>query len=414
MVGRDERGRGRNARRLAASLVLVAAAAGGGLASLTRAHADGPGSGTPWVVTVGDSYISGEAGRWAGNTNMGEQYIDALGPTAYYDNSTNTAELIPRCHRSHSAEAYVGNGINGLDLACSGAQTSTFWDSNNNFKPGLDFYDDGAGDQGQALMLQNFAATHNVKLVAISIGGNNYNFASIVEDCVADFLSSPSWWPNYCNDDSSVTSNFTTSNINAQTAAIKGAILNIATAMSHAGYSTAQYSILVQDYPSPLPNGSGFRYSQSGYTRQSTGGCGFWNNDANWANSTALPDINNSVWNAATQTGIGNLVRLELTSTFNARRLCENTVGLLEEEGLSSWTNAGAVDKTEWINQIRTTSTIGSDYYIQESLHPNYWGQLALRNCLRQAYNGGTPRGGTCTRTSTGLTSLGEPVMTLQ
>ncbi len=28
-------------------------------------------------------------------------------------------------------------------------------------------------------------------------------------------------------------------------------------------------------------------------------------------------------------------------------------------------------------------------------LHPNYWAQLALRNCLTQAYNSGTPKGGT-------------------
>jgi hypothetical protein len=413
MVGRDARGRGRRVRRAAAVLAVVVAGAGGGLASLTPARADGPGVGTPWVVTVGDSYISGEAGRWAGNTNMGEQYIDALGSTAYDDNADNTAEQIPRCHRSHSAEAYIGGGVNGLDLACSGAQTSTFWDSNNNFKPGLDFYDDSAGDQGQALMLQNFAAANNVTMVAISIGGNNYNFASIVEDCVADFLSSPSWWPNYCNDDSSVTSNFTSGNIATQTTAIKNAILNIRQAMLNAGYSDAQYTILVQDYPSPIPNGTGFRYSQSGYTRQSTGGCGFWNADANYANSTMLPDIDNSVFNAATQTGLSNVVRMELSATFNGRRLCENTVGLLEEEGLSSWTNTGAVDETEWINQIRTTSTIGSDYYVQESLHPNYWGQLGLRSCLRRAYNGGTPRGGTCSRTGTGLDGLGEPVMTL-
>ena len=33
------------------------------------ANADGPGVGTPWVVTLGDSYISGEAGRWAGSSN---------------------------------------------------------------------------------------------------------------------------------------------------------------------------------------------------------------------------------------------------------------------------------------------------------------------------------------------------------
>jgi hypothetical protein len=102
-----------------------------------------------------------------------------------------------------------------------------------------------------------------------------------------------------------------------------------------------------------------------------------------------------------------------LSSAFNGRRLCENTVGLLEEVRLANWRAAGAVDRTEWVNQIRTVSTIGSEYFIQESLHPNYWGELALRNCLRQAYNAGTPKGGTCTRTGTGLTGNGEPVMTL-
>jgi hypothetical protein len=158
-------------------------------------------------VVVGDSYISGEAGRWAGNTNRSSSEIDALGPTAYYDNSTNTAETIPGCHRSHSDELYLGGGVSGLDLACSGAETSTFTQSNSgDFKPGLDFYSDSSGNKGQALLLQQFAATHNVKLVAAAIGGNDYNFASIVQTCIEDFLTSPSWWPNYhCNDDSSVT-----------------------------------------------------------------------------------------------------------------------------------------------------------------------------------------------------------------
>ena len=404
----------RRLRRLAAAFAMVTASIGTiAFATAPAAHADGPGAGSPWVVTVGDSYISGEAGRWAGNSNNSESSVDALGPTAYYDNATNTAETITRCHRSKSDEAYLGGGVSGLDLACSGAQTSSYTDSSGNWKPGLDFYDDGAGHQGQAKLLQNFAAGHNVPLVMLSIGGNNFNFGSIVTDCVEDFLTSPSWWKNYCNDDSSVTSNFTSSNVTAQTAAIKGAINNVRTAMHNAGYTDSQFTIVVQDYPSPIPNSSGFRYSESGFTRQSTGGCGFWNNDANWANGTALPTINGAVKNAAAQTGATNVKTLELQSAFNGRRLCENTVGLLEEKGLSSWTNTGAVDKSEWINQIRTVSTVNSDYYIQESLHPNYWGQLALRDCVRQVYNGGTPRGGTCTISGTGLTSAGEPKMTL-
>jgi hypothetical protein len=400
-------------------LRLVAALAAGGAALAVAglavpALADGPGVGTPWVVTVGDSYISGEAGRWAGNTNDGEVYIDAGGSAAYFDNASHTAETITRCHRSSAAEAYVGGGVNGYNLACSGAKTGTFTDGDGNFKPGLDFSDDGAGHQGQAKMLQSFAATHNVKLVTVSIGGNNFNFGSIVQSCVSDFLASPSWWPDYCNDDSSVTANFTSSNVTAQTTAIKNALLNVKNAMTNAGYASTAYTILVQTYESPIPNSTGFRYSQSGYTRQSTGGCGFWDADANWANATALPTINNAVKNAVTQAALTNTKVMDLASAFNGRRLCENTVGLQEEMGIYNWQSAGAVDKTEWVNQIRTVSTCcGSNYYIQESLHPNYFGQLALRNCVRQAYNAGVPKGGTCRISATGLTSRGEPVMTL-
>jgi len=375
------------------------------------ARADGPGSGAPWTASVGDSYISGEAGRWAGNTNGSSSAIDALGSRAYDDNAAGNGEQIAGCHRSKAAEVYIGSPVNGVNLACSGAKTSTF-SAEGRFKPGLDFYNSG-GNEGQALMLQHFAASHNVKLVAVSIGGNNFNFAGIVQTCIEDFLLTPEWWQANCSKERSVTNNFTSSNVATQKTAIKNAILNVAQAMTNAGYASSQYSIIVQDYPSPIPSASGFRYSQSGYTRQSTGGCGFWNTDANYANSTMLPTIDSTVLGAAAATGLANVRTMELISAFNGHRLCEKGVGLLEEEGLSSWTNPGAVDRSEWINQVRTVTAIFPPYEIQEDLHPNYWAQLALRNCLGQAYNEGTPRGGTCTISATGLNSAGEPNMSL-
>ena len=64
------------------------------------------------------------------------------------------------------------------------------------------------------------------------------------------------------------------------------------------------------------------------------------------------------------------------------------------------------------MQQIRTLTTLFPPYQLQEDGHPNYWGQLALRNCFRQAYNGGAPHGGTCSR-GTGLNGKGEPNMTL-
>jgi hypothetical protein len=401
------------ARALAGVLALLVSFLTLGLATAPAAHADGPGVGSTWVVSLGDSYISGEAGRWAGSSNSSSSYADALGGSAYYDNAGGTAETIGRCHRSKAAEIYLGGGVNGLNLACSGARTATYTDSSGYFKPGLDFYNSG-GRQGQALMLQGFAATHNVKMVAVSIGGNDFNFADIVTTCVADFLSSPTWWKDYCNDDSSVTANFTASNVAAVRSRIATALQNVRTAMRNAGYSDGSWTMLVQTYPSPIPNSGGFRYAESGYTRQSTGGCGFWNNDANWANATALPTINNTVTGAIGQAGITNAKVLNLSSALNGRRLCESGVALYEEVGLTSWTQPAAVDRTEWVNQVRTVSTCcsGSPYYIQEGLHPNYWAQLAFRSCVRQAYNGGAPRGGTCTRSANGLVG-GEPVMTL-
>lgn len=392
------------ATALTAATVVFAAA------SPTPATADGPAVGAAWAVSLGDSYISGEGGRWAGNSNVSPNYTDALGPTAYFDNAGNNGETIERCHRSKAAEIHIGGGVNSANLGCSGAKVATDA-SGQYFKPGVDFYSDANGRKGQAQLLQEFASTHNVKMIQLSIGGNDFNFASIVQTCVTNFLTSPSWWPNYCNDDSSVTSNFTAANVNAKTTAITGAITNIKTAMTNAGYTTAQYTVVVQTYPSPVPNSSGFRYAQSGYTRQSTGGCGLWNNDANWANGTALVKINNSVKAAANASG-PNVKILDLASAFNGRRLCENTVGLLEEKGLTSWTAPTAVNSSEWIQQIRTVSTVFGPYFIQESLHPNYWGELAIRNCVRQAYNGGAIRGGTCAPGS-GLNTTGEPNMTL-
>lgn len=395
------------ARVALAAVGMLGAAAG-------PAQADGPGVGTPAVVSVGDSYISGEAGRWAGNASS-TSYVDAGGATAYYDNATGTGESIKGCHRSKANETGIGAGTIGMDLACSGAKTATSpYSSGSDFKPGIDFYDDGAGHQGQAEQLQAYAATHNVRLVAVSIGGNDFNFAGIVTQCVEDFLASPSWFPNYCKDDGIVRNAVAASNVTAKTAAIKQAILNVDTAMRNAGYSRSQFTVLVQDYPSPLPNGSGIRYGQSGYGRQTTGGCGFWNADADYANATLLPTIDNAVMAGAAQTGLPNLATMELRSAFNGRRLCESTVDRVDRSGYSSWKAPGAVDHIEWFQGIRTVTTAGTPYYVQESLHPDYLAQLALRNCVRQAYNGGAVRGGTCGISAAGVNSAGEPNMALR
>lgn len=361
-----------------------------------------------WVVTMGDSAISGEAGRWAGNTNLGSWRHDT-GADAYFDNATNTAETTPGCHRSKAAEAFIG-GYNSLNLACSGARTYT--QTGGDFKPGLDLYDGPAG-QSQVVQLEAFALQHDVEVITVLIGANNFGFADIVTRCLTNWLTSPSWWKNYCYDDHSVKSQFTNSAVNARTDEVAGALGNIRDAMGRSGYAESDYTVVVQTYWSPVPRGNDIRYSERGWSRQAVGGCGMWNRDANWANDTAVVKMNQALTDGVMRSGLSNYVVLDMSQSLNGHRLCEKGVGLLEEVGIDHWTEPGAADSTEWVSQIRTVTTLTGPYEIQEGIHSSYWGQLAMRNCLRQAVNGGAVQGGTCVSTG-GVNGHGEPNMALQ
>jgi len=101
------------------------------LAVLRLAHADraphapdGPGSG-PVGRQRGDSYISGEAGRWAGNRTRARRTSSAR-LHAYYDNAQHAERS--RCCHPPSAESTSG-GVNGITWPCSGAKAAIGLDS---------------------------------------------------------------------------------------------------------------------------------------------------------------------------------------------------------------------------------------------------------------------------------------------
>jgi hypothetical protein len=248
--------------------------------------------------------------------------------------------------------------------------------------------------------------------VTVLIGANNFGFADIVQQCVTNWLTSPWWWKNYCNDDRSIKNRFTSSAVDARTNEVAGAIGNVSQAMANAGYTSDDYTVIIQTYWSPIPRGDQIRYSERGWTRQSIGGCGVWNRDANWANDTAVAKMNQALTDGVVRSGIDNYVVLDMSRSLDGHRLCEQGVGLLEEVGLGAWTDPGAADATEWVSQIRTLTTIFGPYQLQEGIHASYWGQLAMRNCLRQAYNAGTVRGGACINVG-GVNADGEPNMAL-
>ncbi|MEZ5116349.1 MAG: fibronectin type III domain-containing protein [Candidatus Nanopelagicales bacterium] len=358
-----------------------------------------------WAVSLGDSYISGEGGRWAGDidTWAPTSLVDRLGPTAYYDNPTDTAELIPGCHRSKSAEIHFGNLLS-KNLACSGAElTSQIWKGE--YKPGIDFVNLGNGVVGQAQMLQDFAAAHPstsatpIRLVALSIGGNDFGFGDLVATCVEDFLESTIFKRFYCKDD------FSTTDLNQRATTVATnvpiAIANIRTAMSNAGYLPSQWTLVVQNYPSPLPEGGTgdhqFRYGQSGYTRFTTGGCPFWDVDATWANQEVLTRVNGAVATGiqtARDSGVSNMLTLDLSGALYGNRLCERNdatnvqqVQNLPKPSSAPYpTNDVLFSRAEYVQAVYTGVNPLRPFMKQESMHPSYLAQMGLRSCLRQVW----------------------------
>lgn len=386
------------------------ARAGGAAATHEIAPVAAP-DGEPWVVSLGDSYISGEAGRWAGNESGGTSNIDALGQAAYWD--AGGSESIERCHRSKSAGIHIGV-VRSLNLACSGSVTRTKVTADGYFKPGIDFYDQG-GRKGQALMLQEFAAEHNVKMVALSISGNDFKFAPIFTACVKAFLV-PVLAP-HCKDDATVQSYLSESAQQTVRGDTTTAILNVAQAMENAGYQDSEWTLVLQLYPQPLPNPASMRYGESGYSRQYDGGCGLRDGDLDWALGSVLPMINRTYRGAAADAQVQRpalqIAVLDTGRAFADRELCNKSVNrVASKDGVANWQAQGSADRSEWVMEINIINA--ADTYQQESMHPNYWGQLALRNCYRQVWNGGDVRGGACERApGGGVTADCEPRMTL-
>lgn len=394
------------------------------------AAAAGPPSGPPAVVSLGDSYISGEGGRWAGNNHDGLAYLRMAdtGADAYFPPGQRS-EQIAGCHRSRSAEIGIFNGQepgSSENLACSGATTSTV--DGDPFKPGIDFYN-RAGHLGQALMLEDYARTHDVRMVVLSIGGNDFNFSSVIKTCLSNFLASTIFKHFYCHSESSVLNQVAPPTVAQRVGDIYRAMQNVGEALSLDGYPRSHWKLVIQLYPAPLPTGSDIRYSESGYGRQVTGGCGVWNSDVDWARGTFLSTVNRAVLAAGheVESELGpaadNLIYLQTDPTFSRHELCAKNL----EQLTKPYTTPGTAKVAEWFTQIRTVTTLGpnilSPYEIQEGLHPDYWGQLAMRNCLRQLWNNSgvlnTAVGSywhcndMSSTTPTGIDLQGEPLVTL-
>ncbi|MET8505249.1 GDSL-type esterase/lipase family protein [Streptomyces sp. NPDC004787] len=321
-----------------------------------------PGSGPTAVVTMGDSYISGEAGRWQGNsltTSGSRSGTDRAWTGSAYDPSRVYGSTEANgCHRSDSAEVNSAGALTDerINLACSGATTQNVFRS---VSGGVSY----KGEAPQADRLAAVAASRDVKLIALSIGGNDLGFADIISTCATDYIV----WYSYCHDDQQAAVD---AKIDGVMANVGKAVDEIRAVMSGAGYGASDYRIVLQSYPSPIPRAAENRYSESGWSRTNTGGCPFWDLDSNWARDSLVPQIANRLKAVATAKGAQFL---DLRDMLQGREVCAKA-----SKQVSSTVPASA-STSEWARWIDQNQTQGP---LQENMHPNYYGQLALGRCL--------------------------------
>ncbi|WP_406185625.1 GDSL-type esterase/lipase family protein [Streptomyces sp. NBC_01006] len=355
----------RRVRRLAGVGMVLPLAAGALVAGSAGTSVASPGTGPTAVVSMGDSYISGEAGRWKGNslTNSGNRTGTdrawVSGNT--YDPAKVYGSTADGCHRSDSAEVKSAGSIAdvAVNLACSGATSENVFRASNG---GVVY----KGEAPQADQLAAVAAANNVKVIALSIGGNDLGFADIIKDCALDFVL----WGSYCYDDQQYGVD---QKMDAVMANVGKSVDEIRAVMRAAGYTDSSYRIVLQSYPSPIPRGAENRYTQSDWSRLNTGGCPFWNQDSDWARDSLVPQIAGRLKGVAAAKGVQFL---DLRDMMQGREVCAKASKLV------SSTAPASAKTSEWARWIDSSETQGP---VQESMHPNYFGQLAVGRCLNLA-----------------------------
>ncbi len=331
----------------------------------------GPSSKTTAAVSLGDSYISGEAGRWNGNSISPHGDKDGTdraclpaGPTCQVD-KTRVYEPGTEnggCHRSDLAEIKSASlpVAQRIDLSCSGGKTNNIFRASHG----------GVGQNGepaQADKLLPVARAKDVKLVMLSIGGNDLGFASIIQACLEAYEAKTG--PCQPSQQKKIDS------LKAKTVANIGkAIDEIRAVMSEAGYATHDYRLIVQTYPSVVPRAAENRYPESGPERTANG-CPLYDQDSNWARDSAAPQIGAVVKAGANSRGVETL---NLINAFQGHEFCSKSDA--QSTPFARPSAAGA----EW-GRFLGASTVQQGE-LQEAFHPDAYGQRAFGTCVTKVF----------------------------
>ncbi len=357
-------------RRTLTAFAMVAVGVLVGAASAPAESPAGKAQRPTAVVSIGDSYISGEAGRWQGNS------IDPAGSRDGTDRAfTGTGYDLSRvylppsdtdgCHRSDVAEIRSASLPVSLriNLACSGAVTSNIFRSSSG----------GVGQNGelpQADQLSMVAAQTRVKLVVLSIGGNDLGFASIITACLEAYTTNGT--PCRFSQQPLLDAKFPTAMAN-----VGKAIDEVRAVMLADGYKASSYRFVLQSYPSAIPRASEIRVPEiDKVDRTSVDGCPFYNTDADWARDSVVNQISDGLKTVAAGRGVQFM---DLRNLLQGREMCSTSTRLATPlHGPSATTS-------DWVRFLNL-SAVETQGQQQETFHPNAYAQRAFGKCLSLLY----------------------------
>jgi hypothetical protein len=367
------------AKTLASVLLLALAAALLLLAALRPTFASaGPGSPRTAIVSLGDSFISGEGGRWLGNgsepfgtrsgTDRAAIDCDAVGfcdyrPERIYGDSEEN-----ECHRSdvapiRSAPIAVDERIN---LACSGARARNLWPASLGGRPHF-------GEPPEADQLAEVARRLDVRLVLVTVGANDVGFGELVAGCALDWARSDRAQPELCH-------GYAQKEIDTLLPRARrrvGRVLEgVRQTMRTAGYRPRDYRLVLSGYASPFPASRWLRYPETGWRRLTEGGCPLWDADADWAAGHGIDSIVAALREVAVD---ADAEFLDFRHALDGHQLCDSRSRRVGGAGPDE-------EGAEWVRRLSFTQGT-----TRESLHPDAYGQRALGRCLALLYE--RPRG---------------------
>jgi lysophospholipase L1-like esterase len=325
------------------------------------------------IVALGDSFISGEGGRWLGNgsepfgtrsgTDRAASNCDDWSRCDYEPERIYGTSERSGCHRSDvapiaSAPVAVGEKVN---LACSGAKAVNLWPA---AIGGLSHF----GEPPQADALAAVAARDDVRMIVVTVGANDVGFGSLVAGCALEWARSSVDDPVFCRESAQ---DELDAALPAMMRRVRQALAGVRATMAAAGYLRADYRLVVMGYASPLPPGHWIRYPEAGWSRLNLGGCPFWDADADWAVAEATGSIDAALGSAA---AASDAEYLDVRHAFDGHQLCDSRSRRVGPEVPSP-------SSAEWVRRLAFVQGAS-----RESLHPNAYGQRALGACIGFLY----------------------------